>query len=95
MLCVGDDKGGRTRMEHLLTEIFGILVKAIIENAGAVIGWVVGTIIAIISAYYGVKGVNYAVKSYRLAKKEAEKAPRLEIRLYNQLDDMVYFVLPF
>ena len=43
-------------MEHLLTEIFGILVKAIIENAGAVIGWVVGTIIAIISAYYGVKG---------------------------------------
>jgi hypothetical protein len=76
-------------MDDVRTGIFAILVKAIIENAGTVIAFVVGTIIAIISAYYGVKG-------YRLSKREAEKAPRIEMRLYNQsLDDTVYFVLPF
>ena len=80
----------------LLTGILGILVKAIIENAATVIGWVVGTIIALIGLYCAVKGTYYAVKSYRLSKQEAEKAPKLEIRLYNQnLDDTVYFVLPF
>jgi hypothetical protein len=65
------------------------LVKAIIENAGAIISFVVGIILAIIGTYYG-------VKSYYLSKQEAEKAPRIEISLYNQnLDKPVYFVVPF
>ena len=83
-------------MDHLLTGILDILVKAIIENAGTVIAFVVATIIGIIGVYYGFKGTYYDAKSYRLSKQEAEKAPRIEIRLYNQNpDDTVYFVLPF
>ncbi|MGH2567175.1 MAG: hypothetical protein ACRDGA_02465 [Bacteroidota bacterium] len=73
----------------LLTEMLDIIVQTIIENAGPVIAFVVGTILAIISTYY-------AVKAFFLSKQEAEKAPRIEIRLYRQnADDTVYFVLPF
>ena len=80
----------------LLRGIFDIFVKGIIENAGTVMAFVVGTIIAIVTVYYAKKSTYYDAKSYRLSKQEADKAPKLEIRLYNRnLDDTVYFVLPF
>lgn len=73
----------------LLIEIRDIIIRAIIENAGTVIAFVVATTFAIIANYY-------RVKAYRLSKQQAEKAPKLTIRLYNQnADGTLYFVLPF